>query len=177
MTCSGFSLCLFRTMEYISDQARFLPYPSPTHISSAQTVLLCICPNFFLRKERREQIKFVVPPKEMLLSFSIVRFLTNNDVTNRKLKNKLIYSIVQKGHKQRPNQVNRDYFTVFKTCLTMSYFFCLDDHVYDLSDPNGAVRPEELECPTTNVITTRYRCKVRLILVFFSLKYPFKDFF
>ena len=62
-------------------------------------------------------------------------------------------------------------WTLFHRPLTMSWFFCLDDRVYDLSDPNGAVRPEELECPTTNVITTRYRCKVSLILVFFSLKY------
>ena len=37
-----------------------------------------------LRKERRERVKCVAPPKEMLLSFSIVRFLTNYDITNRK---------------------------------------------------------------------------------------------
>ena len=47
MTCSGFSLCHFHTMEYICN---LLPYPSPpptstipppTHILSAQGILLC----------------------------------------------------------------------------------------------------------------------------------------
>ena len=40
--------------------------------------------------------KIVVLPKEMLFSFSTVHFLTNYDVTNRKHKMHLIYSIVQK---------------------------------------------------------------------------------
>ena len=43
--------------------------------------------NVILRKERRERAKLVVPHKEMLLSFSIVRVLTNYDVTNRKQYN------------------------------------------------------------------------------------------
>ena len=29
LTNSGFSLCLFRTMEYITDQTKFLPHSSP----------------------------------------------------------------------------------------------------------------------------------------------------
>ena len=40
--------------------------------------------------------KIIVPPKEMLLSFSIGTFLSNYDVTNRKHKMDLKYSIVQK---------------------------------------------------------------------------------
>ena len=63
-------------MEYISNQTEFVPPPYPIfHIMNAQTILL------FLRKESD---KIVVPPKEMLFWFSIVRFLTNYDVTNRK---------------------------------------------------------------------------------------------
>ena len=32
----------------------------------------------------QKRFYFVAPPKEMLLSFSIVQFLTNYDITNRK---------------------------------------------------------------------------------------------
>ena len=35
-------------------------------------------------KRKREQVKFVGPPKEILLSFSCVQFLTNHDVRKRK---------------------------------------------------------------------------------------------
>ena len=45
-----------------------ISYPIPPHPLHFE------CPNysFILRKERREQVKFVAPPKEMLLLFSIV---------------------------------------------------------------------------------------------------------
>ena len=46
-------------------------------------MLTCAKRDVILRKERRVQVKIVAPPKEML-SFSIVQFLTNYDVTNRK---------------------------------------------------------------------------------------------
>ena len=49
-------------------------------------------------------MKFVAPPKEMLLSFSIVWFLTNYDVINRKHKIDPIYSIVEKGIKKTRNR-------------------------------------------------------------------------
>ena len=39
---------------------------------------------FLCAKRKRGVVKFVAPPKEMLLSFSFVQFLTNYDVTNRK---------------------------------------------------------------------------------------------
>ena len=39
---------------------------------------------YIIHIKRREQVKFVAPPKEMLLAFLIVQFLTNYDVTNRK---------------------------------------------------------------------------------------------
>ena len=47
-------------------------------------ILFCAKRDVILGKERKERVKFVAPPKEMLLSFSIVWFLTNYDVTNRK---------------------------------------------------------------------------------------------
>ena len=53
-----------------------------------------ICPKKFFCAKRASKI--IVPPKEMLFSFSTGTFLTNNDVTNRKHKINLIYSIVQK---------------------------------------------------------------------------------
>ena len=39
----------------------------------------------FLRKEEKRASKIVVPPKEMLVSFSIVHFWNKYDVTKRKL--------------------------------------------------------------------------------------------
>ena len=50
----------------------------------------------------------VALPKEMLLSFLIVQFLTNYDVTNRKQNVELIYSSVRKWHKESQNKVNQD---------------------------------------------------------------------
>ena len=47
-------------------------------------MLFCAKRNFISRKERKEQEKLVALPKEMLLSFWIVQFLTNYEVTNRK---------------------------------------------------------------------------------------------
>ena len=67
--------------------------------------------NVILRKKkRREQVKFVAPPKEMLLSFLIVQFLTNYDIINRNQYMNLVYSSVWKGHKGSQNWVNRDYW-------------------------------------------------------------------
>ena len=62
-------------MEYNSNQAKFLPHHSPVF---PQNVIFA----------QREKIasKICCPPKEMLLSFSIVPFLTNYDVTNRILQ-------------------------------------------------------------------------------------------
>ena len=74
---SGFFLCLFCTMEFISDQAKYFPLPAKF-------------PHF------KRSNCFIVPPKEMLLSFSIGTFLTNYDITDRKLYYTLFYSIVQK---------------------------------------------------------------------------------
>ena len=51
-----------------------------------------ICPKLFFCANRAS--KTIVPPKEMLLSFSIETFLTNYDVTNRKHWMDLIYSTV-----------------------------------------------------------------------------------
>ena len=60
-------------------------FNSQNQSGSQTTMSSCICPqNVSLRKERRVQTKFGAPPKEMLVSFSIVLFLTNYDVTNRK---------------------------------------------------------------------------------------------
>ena len=45
----------------------------------------------------RKESKFnIVPPKEIVLSFSNGTFLTNYDITDRNLYYMLIYSIVQK---------------------------------------------------------------------------------
>ena len=44
-----------------------------------------VAPNYVtVHKEEREQVKFVAPPKEILLSFLCVQFLTNYDVRKRK---------------------------------------------------------------------------------------------
>ena len=58
-------------------------YPIPPHsgISKRSTILMHLPKNVFFRKRAS---KIVVLPKEMLLSFSIVWFLANFDVTNRK---------------------------------------------------------------------------------------------
>ena len=56
------SLCHFRTDDYISKQALFLPYPSPPYILSAQTILLYTqtqC-SFVTRTHR---LKMYLPPK------------------------------------------------------------------------------------------------------------------
>ena len=87
--------------------------------------LQCICPkvlfcakrDVILRKERRERVKFVAPPKEMQLSFSNVQFLTNYDVTNRKQQMDLTYSVVWKGHKESQNYVNGDYYCMLHKYL------------------------------------------------------------
>ena len=55
-----------------------------------QIMLLCA-------KRKRERVKFVAPPKEMLLSFSCVRQLTNYDVRKKQLIG-LTISCVQKQH-------------------------------------------------------------------------------
>ena len=80
-------------MEYISDQARYLPYPSPPP------------PTFQALK-----LFFYILQTQCSFVSHIQQFLTNNGVTNRKLLNKLLYSTFGKGHKERPNQVNGDYW-------------------------------------------------------------------
>ena len=57
---------------------------------------------------------YVAPPKEMLLLFYVVQFLTNYDVTNRKHYIELIYSIVRKGNKGTANYVKGDYLIRLK---------------------------------------------------------------
>ena len=57
--------------------------------SSCMYECMYLCIYYFLlsflnAKRKGEQVKFVAPPKEMHLSFSIVLFLTNHDVINRK---------------------------------------------------------------------------------------------
>ena len=94
------------------------PPPPPTYIIlSAQTTInkgLLGCSSGLRRysssqiKRREEEVLgsrqrfafiysscIIVPPKEMLLSFSIGTFLANYDVTNRKQQIDPIYSIVQ----------------------------------------------------------------------------------
>ena len=121
MTYSGFSLCLFRTVEYISDKLNSYPLtsncphfkcpnyyfilrhnvPSYLTLTFANRVLLfyfplknmrvCTCPKKFF--VQREWVKLL---SEMLLLFSFGTFLTNYDITNRKHLIDSIYSIVQK---------------------------------------------------------------------------------
>ena len=64
---------------------------------------------FLCAKRKRGVVKFVAPPKEMLLSFSFVQFLTNYDVTNRKQQMELLNSFLQKWHKESQSYYNRDY--------------------------------------------------------------------
>ena len=90
---SGFSLCLFNTMEYITDQTKFLspPLPHPIYHFYSLAYLFLQLRNFFdvtdhakgstqtVFSQRcyfcaRRVSKIVVPPKEMLPSFSILRF-------------------------------------------------------------------------------------------------------
>ena len=45
LTCSWFSLCLFHTVEYNSNQhPYFYPIPPPTHILSVQGILVRVLP-------------------------------------------------------------------------------------------------------------------------------------
>ena len=70
-----------------------------------------ICPKFVIpppqiclcSKRKGERVKFVAAPKEMLLLFSILWFLSNYDIINRKHSIELVYSIVRKGHKGPAN--------------------------------------------------------------------------
>ena len=60
----------FRYIKYVSNQTNFLPFLPPPSTFCAPQIFLCICPQnvlkHSLRKERKGQVKFVAPPKEML---------------------------------------------------------------------------------------------------------------
>ena len=67
--------------------------------------------------------KYKVSPKELLLSVSIGTFLTNYDVTKRKLLYILTYSTVQKRTEMREKYSNGDYiFTIKVLCNKMATF-------------------------------------------------------
>ena len=76
-----------------------IPIPPPTPFSVLR-LLFCIISTLFLCSLHSH----FAPPKEMLLSLSIVQFLTNYDVTNRKHSFDPIYSIVQKSIKNTRNE-------------------------------------------------------------------------
>ena len=84
------SICPFCTVEYINNNIKcsFISYTK----NYPNGVLLCICPKMYFCAKRERESKIIVPPKEMLLLFSIGTFLTNYDVTNRKHHINLIVS-------------------------------------------------------------------------------------
>ena len=105
-------------MKYISDQTEFLPPMSSLKAffdvtdrvkESTQNVFAQIC--YFCAKRAK---KIVAPPKQMLLSFSIVRFLTNYDVTNRKQLDRPNILHCTKMNFLRADQVNGDYLSPCK---------------------------------------------------------------
>ena len=90
----------FSTHKYFNDQAKYLPYRSRLQISPGfipGLPFLCILEGFLIwlflvkdrlkmywfqisllcAKKKREQVKFVAPPKDMLHLFSFVRFWLN----------------------------------------------------------------------------------------------------
>ena len=70
-----------------------------------------LCPNIKFCAKRASKI--IVRPKEMLLLFSIRTFLTNYDVTSRKLRRFVIHSTVRKRTKKRENK-SMETIDVFK---------------------------------------------------------------
>ena len=67
-------------------------------------------PNLFSEcKEERRASEICCHTQRNVTLFSIAQFLTNYDVINRKHLIVPIYSIVQKGHKERSEKVNVDY--------------------------------------------------------------------
>ena len=77
-----------------------------------------LCLNIKFCAKRATEI--IVPPKEMLLSFSSGTFLTNYDVIIRKLKYVLIHSTVQKRATKAQNKsIDTTHFTNCKN-LTLT---------------------------------------------------------
>ena len=87
-----FLLCPFHTME---DNSRVKEKGSISKCAKWQ--YLCPKMNFCAKRVS----KIIVLPEEMLLSFSIRTFLSNYDVTFRKLQMSLIHSIERKQTKPR----------------------------------------------------------------------------
>ena len=75
---SDFLYAIFVQTSMLATKLNSYPIPPPLYLPPK-----CYFVHSLL-KERRERVKFVASPKEMLLSFSILQFLTNYDVTNRK---------------------------------------------------------------------------------------------
>ena len=117
-------LCPF-TMEYkLNNPKNYL-----LSIFKRLKVALYFCPKMYFCAKRASKI--IVPPKEMQLSVSIGTFLTLHDVTFRKLKYDLIYSIVQKQTKiEQNNPMETTAYT--EPFIAFLYMYSLD-HFFPVS--------------------------------------------
>ena len=91
----------FGTVEYITKFNRIQHFQ--VHIMTITLCSFVFSSYLFLKMYicAKRAGKMIVPPKEMLLSFSIGTFLTYYDVTCRKLLNVLIYSTVKKEQNEK----------------------------------------------------------------------------